>query len=102
MEDPTLESFECEEYVRLVSDTGAWFCYCCQLHETPIYLSQKEGFFIWNRFELPCRRAHQVHPYCYRKWCKEKGSVGCPLCGVVPYEKAKKVCMECNAFVCTC
>lgn len=102
IEEPTLESFECEEYARLISNPGPWRCILCNLTETLLYLNRAEGYFVWHRFGLSCRRKHEVHPYCYRKWCKEKGAVGCPRCGEIPYDKANKCCMKCNEFECEC
>lgn len=87
MEDPSVESFECEEQVTLRSDAGPWTCVVCHMTEIPYYLNEKEGYFIWHRYVILCKDQHEAHPYCYRKWCKEKKRVECPSCGVFPHKK---------------
>ncbi len=94
--DVPAECFECESYVRLLVNDQAWHCSVCSLNESRIYLSEKEGYHRWGRYELYC--GHQVHPLCYRQWCARTKGVGCPCCGPLSKKEATRFCPSCDSF----
>ena len=83
------ESDECEKYVKQLYDRNTWSCIICTLTEQPL-------FNLWHRYQLPC--GHQVHPRCYKKWCKLQKTVGCPSCGPLTMTEDNMYCKYCKWF----
>lgn len=90
------EDDKCLDYVKMVSNSHSWKCSICQLTEPKIFLNEKEGYYLWNRFELECR--HQVHMRCYRVWCKINDCVGCCECGKKDRNSTNRFCNYCKTF----
>lgn len=89
------ECYECMKYVKMVSDAEEWSCQLCKMKEIKIHLDT-DIYVIWNRYELQC--GHQVHDRCYRKWCKQTDSVGCPDCGKRSKKECYQYCESCMKF----
>lgn len=82
---------ECEDcilYAKPIQDRNSWKCIICDLMESNMY------DIVWFRYELQCN--HQVHARCYKKWCKQEKTVGCPQCGPLSYTETKLFCEDCN------
>ncbi len=90
------ECDECLNYVKNVSNSFSWKCSICDLTESRIFINEKIGYHIWDRFELDCH--HQVHMRCYRVWCKTNNCVGCPKCGKKDRNTTNRFCHFCKTF----
>jgi hypothetical protein len=90
------ECDQCMYYVKSVSNSDSWKCSICQLIEPKLFINDKEGYYLWNRYVLKCN--HQVHIRCYRVWCKENNCVGCPECGKKEKKEENLFCMFCKNF----
>lgn len=84
------ECHKCINYTKPVFYLETWKCVVCELKEDAY------EDITWFRYELHC--GHQVHPRCYKKWCKQEKTVGCPLCGPLPYTEDNMYCNLCNIF----
>ena len=84
------ECHECMSYVRPICHHHAWSCVICGLTEAA------NQDFMWTCYELRCQ--HRAHPRCYKKWCKQKKTVGCPHCGLLSYAETNMYCDYCNHF----
>ena len=84
------ECHECIQYVRPIYHNDAWTCVICGLIE-PSYED-----ITWTYYELRCY--HHAHPRCYKKWCKQEKTVGCPQCGPLSYTETNQFCEDCNHF----
>ena len=81
---------ECIRYVKQIHDEKTWKCIICELTESSTYHT------LWVRYELRCN--HQVHIRCYKKWCKQQKTVGCPSCGPLSYVETNMYCEYCDHF----
>ena len=90
------ECNECVEYVKMVSDGLPWKCVCCSLQEATLYLGKREGVFLWHRYQLRC--GHQCHERCYRRWCRQENTIGCPVCGTITEDKENQFCRTCTTW----
>ncbi len=90
------ECDECMLYVKSISNSDSWKCAICDLKESQIFLSEKDGYYIWDRYGLECN--HQVHMRCYRVWCKTNNCVGCPKCGKKDRNATNRFCQHCKCF----
>ena len=84
------ECYECMKYVRPIYHIKKWACIICGLHE------QSYDDNTWMCYELQCN--HHAHIRCYKKWCKQEKSVGCPHCGLLSYSETNLFCEDCNHF----
>lgn len=84
------ECQECISYVRVCSKQSEWSCTICGLTEASY------DDITWLCYQLQC--GHYAHPRCYKKWCKQEKTVGCPQCGLLPYTEINMYCKCCNHF----
>jgi hypothetical protein len=84
------ECHECIHYVRPVYYMHSWTCIICGL------LEEVYDDLIWACYELRCH--HSAHSRCYKKWCKQEKTVGCPQCGLLSYTEPNQFCEDCDHF----
>ena len=84
------ECHECIHYVRPDHLTTSWTCVICGITE------QAYQDITWTCFELQCQ--HHAHTRCYKKWCKQEKTVGCPHCGPLSYTETNMYCEYCDHF----
>lgn len=91
------ECNRCIHYTRFVTNCDTWTCEVCHLVEMSIVHPTDSRYdIIWGRYQLAC--SHQAHIRCLRKWCKEKGYVGCPCCGPIEETESNQYCHWCDRF----
>ena len=88
------ECDKCINYVKVISNDKAWSCHICGINELEIEYSTKYNKkMIWHRYQLQC--GDEVHPRCYKRWCKEYNTVGCSRHLTLD---CKEYCNHCRNF----
>ena len=85
--DPEAELQDVMYSSKTIHDDNT-LCLICHHNEN----SEKDQ---WDRYLLKC--GHAYHTRCFRRWCYEKDSVNCPLCGFSQKEE-HLYCSACNSF----